>query len=127
MCTNALTAAVTTDIEIDHQVCIHSLASAHGTSIGTFFSIVECPNVAIEEDGEERRGFFQKDDRTREEELLVFTIYASAMPIHTPETKAQSMQWLGKCKSGSQGKGPSELAEADGPRLLNNNGMVYTN
>jgi hypothetical protein len=40
LCTDTLILDVTDDIEADRQICIHSLASAHGTSVGTLFSIL---------------------------------------------------------------------------------------
>ena len=38
--TATLIAAVTANVEADCMICMNSLASAHGTSVGTLFSIL---------------------------------------------------------------------------------------
>ncbi len=40
VCTAALISAVAADVKADRRICVKALASAHGTSVGTIFSIL---------------------------------------------------------------------------------------
>jgi histone-lysine N-methyltransferase SETMAR len=143
--TAALIAAVAADVEADRRICVKSLASAHGTSVGTIFAILHedlglvkksarwVPKLLSQEQMDRRvetSAAFVKLIQDKGKCFLgkIITMDESAVSMHTPTTKMQSKQWL---KKGTPGPIKAKVAASRTKQMVlaffDNKGVIYTN
>ncbi len=143
--TDDLIATVATAVEDDRRVRVKALAKAFNVASGTIFNIIHndlglvkksarwvpkllSPNQ-MEKRVETSAAFVQLvQEKGRGILSRIVTMDKSAVSMHTPETKRQSMQWL---KKGVPGPVKAKVTATRAKQMVlaffDDQGMVYTN